>query len=144
MKKIIFIVLGFLGIITSCGNSTKQNEESTIDSVLNARVSVFSKKLPYEEGAFTMEKCTYDGKTVNIILRANEGYDDATNPEIIKWLPALKLDQISQLDTLISRRLIELNQPLTYSVYKGDSLVKKFANTAIQLKGRAASYGMLE
>ena len=123
MKKIIFIVLGFLGIITSCGNSTKQNEESTIDSVLNARVSVFSKKLPYEEGAFTMEKCTYDGKTVNIVLRANEGYDDATNPEIIKWLPALKLDQISQLDTLISRRLIELNQPLTYSVYKGDSLV---------------------
>ena len=144
MKKIIFIVLGFLGIITSCGNSTKQNEESTIDSVLNARVSVFSKKLPLEEGAFTMEKCTYDGKTVNIVLRANEGYDDATNPEIIKWLPALKLDQISQLDTLISRRLIELNQPLTYSVYKGDSLVKKFANTAIQLKGRAASYGMLE
>lgn len=144
MKKIIFIVLGFLGIITSCGNSTRQNEESTIDSVLNARVSVFSKKLPLEEGAFTMEKCTYDGKTVNIILRANEGYDDATNPEIIKWLPALKLDQISQLDTLISRRLIELNQPLTYSVYKGDSLVKKFANTAIQLKGRAASYGMLE
>ena len=144
MKKIIFIVLGFLGIITSCGNSTKQNEESTIDSVLNARVSVFSKKLPYEEGAFTMEKCTYDGKTVNIVLRANEGYDDATNPEIIKWLPALKLDQISQLDTLISRRLIELNQPLTYSVYKGDSLVKKFANTTIQLKGRAASYGMLE
>lgn len=112
--------------------------------MLNARVSVFSNKLPLEEGAFTMEKCTYDGKTVNIILRANEGYDDATNPEIIKWLPALKLDQISQLDTLISRRLIELNQPLTYSVYKGDSLVKKFANTAIQLKGRAASYGMLE
>ena len=144
MKKIIFIVLGFLGIITSCGNSTKQNEESTIDSVLNARVSVFSKKLPLEEGAFTMEKCTYDGKTVNIILRANEGYDDATIPEILKWLPALKLNQISQLDTLMIRRLIELNQPLTYSVYKGDSLVKKFANTAIQLKGRAASYGMLE
>ena len=144
MKKIIFIVLGFLGIITSCGNSTKQNEESTIDSVLNARVSVFSKKLPLEEGAFTMEKCTYDGKTVNIILRTNEGYDDSTYHQIIKWLPALKLDQISQLDTLISRRLIELNQPLTYSVYKGDSLVKKFANTAIQLKGRAASYGMLE
>ena len=95
--------------------------------MLNARVSVFSKKLPLEEGAFTMEKCTYDGKTVNIVLRANEGYDDATNPEILKWLPALKL-----------------NQPLTYSVYKGDSLVKKFANTAIQLKGRAASYGMLE
>ena len=143
MKKIIFIVLGFLGIITSCGNSTKQNEESTIDSVLNARVSVFSKKLPYEEGAFTMEKCTYDGKTVNIVLRANEGYDDATNPEILKWLPALKLNQISQLDTLMIRRLIELNQPLTYSVYKGDSLVKQFANTAIQLIGCVESYGML-
>lgn len=65
-------------------------------------------------------------------------------PEILKWLPALKLNQISQLDTLMIRRLIELNQPLTYSVYKEDSVVKKFANTAIQLKGRAASYGMLE
>lgn len=65
-------------------------------------------------------------------------------PENLKWLPALKLNQISQLDTLMIRRLIELNQPLTYSVYKEDSVVKKFANTAILLKRRAASYGMIE
>lgn len=65
-------------------------------------------------------------------------------PEILKWLPALKLNQISQLDTLMIRRLIELNQPLTYSVYKEDSVVKKFANTAILLKRRAASYDMIE
>ena len=146
MKKVV-LLMAVVGLFVSCGNSVKQEKkEVEVDSLLSARATVFSGKLPREDGAFVMEKCAYDGKTVNITLRLRAGCEEMLSPETLKWLPAMELNEIHTLDTMMIKRLVELNQPLTYSVYasKGDSLIKKFVCTSSQLKGRAGSYGMLK
>ena len=82
---------------------------------------------------------------MNISLKVKEGCDELMDREMLKWLPAMKLNDIHTLDTLMIKRLVELNQPLTYSVYSSkDSLINKFSLSAAKLKGRAGSYGMLK
>lgn len=138
-------LIGIVGFFASCGNPTKTNQENEPDSLLKARVAVVAQKLPHAEGSLAMVKCEYDGKAVNISLKVNEGYDELMDREMLKWLPAMKLNDIHTLDTLMIRRLVELNQPLTYSVYSSkDSLINKFSLSAAKLKGRAGSYGMLK
>lgn len=146
MKRIILLI-AVVGLFVSCSNSAKQESKAVVpDSLLSARASCFSGKLPREDGAFVMEKCAYDGKTVNITLRLREGCEEFLNPESLKWLPAMELNEIHTLDTLMIKRLVELDQHLAYSVYtsKGDSLIKRFVFTTNQLKGRAESYGLLK
>lgn len=144
MKRFLFLI-GIVGFFASCGKSTKSNQENEPDSLLNVRAAVVSQRLPHEEGSLTMVKCEYDGKTVNISLKVKEGCDELMDREMLKWLPAMKLNDIHTLDTLMIKRLVELNQPLTYSVYSSkDSLINKFSLSAAKLKGRAGSYGMLK
>ena len=86
-----------------------------------------------------MEKCTYDGKTVILTLRAQTDDPQMTDAEMLKWLPSMMLNDLHLLDTVMIKCLVELNQPLTYEIYekKGIQPVKKFALTPQKMKGRA-------
>ena len=77
-------------------------------------------------------------------LRALDDDPELFNPNMLKWLPAMQLCNIHELDTLMIKRLVELNQPLTYELYQNNdsTLVKKFILSAKQLKDRAKGSGM--
>ncbi len=140
MKHIIlsaFLVL----LCAGCGKNQKSvsDDAQQTDSVIATRVETFASQLPKEYGAFGMEKCVYDGKTVILTLRALTDDPQLTDAEMLKWLPSMMLNDLHLLDTMMIKRLVELNQPLTYEIYdmKGTQPVKKFALTPQKMKGRA-------
>lgn len=140
MKHIILSAFTVL-LCISCGKNQKSatDDAQQPDSAIVTRVEMLASQLPKEYGAFSMEKCTYDGKTVILILRAQTDDPQMTNPEMLKWLPSMMLNDLHLLDTMMIKRLVELNQPLTYEIYekKGIQPVKKFALTPQKMKGRA-------
>jgi len=148
MKKLIlFLFVASLSfVMAGCKGIGKQSaDDSQPDSVLTACAKAYNSRLPKEDGVFVLEKCEYDGKAVTISMRTTKSEYDITDPENMKWLPAMKLNEICTLDKKMIARLVQLNQPLQYAVYtdKEQKPYKTFALTAHAMKGRAASYGML-
>ena len=103
--------------------------------------------LPYGEGAankfdlYVPADKSQDAYGLVVYLHAG-GFtsgDKAGDAEMLKWLPSMMLNDLHLLDTVMIKRLVELNQPLTYEIYekKGIQPVKKFALTPQKMKGRA-------
>ena len=147
MKKLLYFAFAAV-LLISCNNNAN-NEKSEpeapqLDSIMISRVEVVKAKLPIEQGRIGIEECNYDGKTVALKLRALDDDPELLNPNMLKWLPAIFLNNIHELDTLMIKRLVELNQPLTYELYQNNdsTLVKKFILSAKQLKDRAKGSNM--
>ena len=148
MKKLLYLAFAAV-LLISCNNNANSEksepEAPQLDSIMISRVEVVKAKLPIEQGRFGIEECNYDGKTVALKLRALDDDPELFNPNMLKWLPAMQLCNIHELDTLMIKRLVELNQPLTYELYQNNdsTLVKKFILSAKQLKDRAKGSNML-
>lgn len=136
-------------MLMSCSNTQSQKNEAEpaapqLDSIMVSRVEVVKAKLPISDGCIGIEDCVYDGKTV--VLRMRFQFDDPnlSSPEMVKWIPSMMLSNIHLLDTPMIKRLVELNQPLTYELYESNDsvLVKKFALSATQLNERAQGSNM--
>lgn len=147
MKKLLYLAFAAV-LLISCNNNANSEksepEAPQLDSIMISRVEVVKAKLPIEQGRFGIEECNYDGKTVALKLRALDDDPELFNPNMLKWLPAMQLCNIHELDTLMIKRLVELNQPLTYELYQNNdsTLVKKFILSAKQLKDRAKGSNM--
>ena len=147
MKKLLYLAFAAV-LLISCNNNANSEksepEAPQLDSIMISRVEVVKAKLPIEQGRFGIEECNYDGKTVALKLRALDDDPELFNPNMLKWLPAMQLCNIHELDTLMIKRLVELNQSLTYELYQNNdsTLVKKFILSAKQLKDRAKGSGM--
>lgn len=145
MKKYFYFALAAI-MYVSCDNNQKRTADvaTQFDSIMVSRVELLKEKLPKQNGALGIEECKYNGKTVVLKMRILADNPDLSSPDVLKWLPAMMLNDIHQLDTLMIKRLVELNQPLTYEVYeKNDTvLVKKFALSPDKLKGRATATKM--
>ena len=149
MKKLLYFAFAAV-LLISCNNNANSNSEKSepeapqLDSIMISRVEVVKAKLPIEQGRIGIEECNYDGKTVALKLRALDDDPELFNPDMLKWLPAIFLNNIHELDTLMIKRLVELNQPLTYELYQNNdsTLVKKFILSAEQLKDRAKGSNM--
>ena len=147
MKKLLYLAFAAV-LLISCNNNANSEksepEAPQLDSIMISRVEVVKAKLPIEQGRIGIEECNYDGKTVALKLRALDDDPELFNPNMLKWLPAMQLCNIHELDTLMIKRLVELNQPLTYELYQNNdsTLVKKFILSAEQLKDRAKGSNM--
>ena len=137
MKKLLFFVL-FVILILSCDNSSKGGTAASqqYDKIMVSRVETFNLSLPKQNGALETEDCMYDGKNVVLKLRIVMEF---TSTDILKWLPSMMLNDIHLLDTVMIKRLVELNQPLTYEVYDKNGKVQltRFQLTPKKLKARA-------
>ncbi|MGM9869149.1 MAG: hypothetical protein ACI30R_05940 [Sodaliphilus sp.] len=149
MKKLLYLAFAAV-LLISCNNNGNSNSEKSepeapqLDSTIISRVEVVKAKLPIEQGRFAIEECNYDGKTVALKLRALDDDPELVNPDMLHWLPTIMLNNIHQLDTLMIKRLVELNQPLTYNLYQNNdsTFVKKFTLPPTQLKSRAKGSNM--
>lgn len=148
MKNLLYVALATV-LLISCGNNQKNESEASseapqIDSVITSRVEVVKAKLPILDGRLGIEECKYDGKTVVLRVRALDDDPKLISAEMVKWIPAMMLNKINEIDTLMIKRLVEMNQPLTYELYDNANkvLVKKFSLTAKDLKSRAEGTNM--